>query len=196
MTRVRLGNDAHWSAQWVEVDLSAEPQEWAATTVSRRWAAQRLDGDPARIEAITASIARIVASLDAPTLKAALLLHPIPGEPVITVVGVCTVDAAPGLTLDALGDQLCVPEEMLETPRDRSLLETPAGAAVRLVQRYRESLAPGVEEIREHLAYGWLVADHAKGTVLTMSTVFVDLVAASTWTTAVDELAQSLTTGT
>jgi len=192
MIGMRFGHHTHW----VEVDLNAKPETWARATVRDRWAAQRLDGDPARIEAITASIARIVASLDAPTLKAALLLHPIPGEPVITVVGLRTVDAAPGLTLDALGDQLCVPEDMLETPRDRSLLETPAGAAVRLVQRYREPLAPGVEEIREHLAYGWLVADHAKGTVLTMSTVFVDLVAAGTWTAAVDELAKSLTTGT
>ena len=64
-----------------------------------------------------------------------------------------------------------------------------------MVQRYREPLSPGVEEIREHLAYGWLVpGNEHENTVITLSTVFVDLVTASTSTNAVDKLAQSLTT--
>ncbi len=191
MSGVRLDHDM----QWVEVDLSADPQAWATTTVGRRWAAQRLDDDPVRAEAITASIARIVTSLDVADLEAALLLYPAADQPVLTVVGLRTFPAPPGLTLDALGEELCVPEEMLELPRDHSVIETPAGPAVRLVQRYREPLSPGVEEIREHVAYGWLVSgsDHANA-VITLSTVFVDLVAAGKWIIAVDELARSLTT--
>jgi len=47
---------------------------------------------------------------------------------------------------------------------------------------------------REHLAYGWLLPDQGHDTVLTLSTVFVDLVAAGTSTATVDELARSLTT--
>lgn len=69
---VRFDHDA----QWVEVDLSAEPRAWAAATVGRRWAAQRLNDDPARAEVITASIARVVTSLGVAELAAALLLYP------------------------------------------------------------------------------------------------------------------------
>ena len=87
-----------------------------------------------------------------------------------------------------------MPEEMLEIPQDRSILQTPAGPIVRLVQRYREPLSPGVEEIRQHLVYGWLVAEGGDTTVVTVSTIFIDLVAAGTWTTAVDQLTRSLTT--
>ncbi|MGI9004031.1 MAG: hypothetical protein ACR2GH_20680 [Pseudonocardia sp.] len=190
MTDVRLDYDR----RWVEADPNATPQAWAATTVRRRWAERQLGDDPARTEAIIASVARIVDSIDTTALQAALLLYPAADEPVVTVVGLRTFDAAPGLTLDALGDELCIPTEMLEVPRDRSVIETPVGPAVRLVQRYRELLSPGVEEIREHVAYGWLVSgsDH-EDVVVTVSTAFVDLVAASTWITAVDELAQSLT---
>ena len=111
------------------------------------------------------------------------------------MVGLRTFPASPGLTLDALGEELCVPEDMLERPRQRSVIETPAGTAVRLVQRYGEPLSPDAAEIRDHVAYGWLVSgnDHEK-VVVTVSTVFVDLVAAGKWITAVDEFARCLTT--
>lgn len=190
MTEVQLDHDNHW----VEADLSIEPHAWAAATVRRRWGAQRLEDDLARAEAITASIVRIIGSLDATALEVALLLYPSADESIVTVAGLRTFDPAPGLTLDALGDELCMPEEMLEVPRDRSVLDTPAGPAVRLVQRYREPLSPGIEEIREHIAYGWLVTHHGDDTVVILSTLFVDLVAAGEWLTAVDELAQCLTT--
>jgi len=191
MTDLRLDSDG----QWVQANLAAQPQAWAAETVSRRWTEQRLDPEPHRSEVITASVTRIVSALGVAELDAALLLYPAADQPVVTVVGLRTVPAPPGLTLKGLGEELCVPEEMLERPRQRSVIETPAGTAVRLVQRYREPLCPGVEEIREHVAYGCLVAgsDH-ENVVVTVSTVFVDLVAAGTWITAVDELARCLTT--
>lgn len=172
---------------WVQVDLAAQPQAWAADTVSRRWAAQRLDPDRHRAEVITGSITRIVGALNPAALDAALLLYPAADAPVVTVVGQRSFPAPPGLTLEALGAELCVPEEMLERPRQRSVVETSSGPAVRLVQRYREPLSPDVAEIRDHIAYGWLVADHAQTTVVVASTAFVDLVAAGSWITAVDE---------
>lgn len=191
MTGLRLDPDG----RWVQADLAAQPQAWAAETVSRRWTEQRLDSDPHRSDAITASVTRIVSALGAAELDAALLLHPAADQPVVTVVGLRTFPAPPGLTLDALGEELCVPEEMLERPRQRSVVETPAGPAVRLVQRYREPLGPGAEEIRDHVAYGCLVAGSDRDTVVVIvSTVFVDLVAAGTWITVVDELARCLTT--
>jgi hypothetical protein len=172
---------------WVQVDLARQPREWAADTVSRRWAAQRLDPDPHRAEVITGSVARIVDALDAAALDAALLLYPAADKPVVTVAGLRSFPAPPGLALAALGDELCVPEEMLERPCQRSVVETVAGSAVRLVQRYREPLSADVAEIRDHVAYGWLVADHAQTTVVVASTAFSDLVAAGTWIAAVDE---------
>lgn len=190
MTGVRLGPDG----DWVDVDPGAARRAWAATTVSRRWAAARLDDDPARAEAITAGLARIVANLHTTALDKAWLLYPAADQPVVTVAGLRTFLAAPGLTLDALGDELTVPEQLLETPPDRSVIETPTGPAVRLVQRYRHPQSAGVDEIRQHIAYGWLAprSDHHT-IVVTLSTVFIDLVAAGTWITAVDELARSLT---
>ncbi len=173
---------------WVQVDLAAQPQEWAADTVSRRWAAQRLDPDSRRAEVIAGSVARIVGALDTTALDGALLLYPAADEPVVTVVGQRSFPAPPELTLEALGEELCVPEEVLERPRQRSVVKTLAGPAVRLVQRYREPLSADVAEIRDHVAYSWLVADHAQTTVVVASTAFIDLVAAGTWTTAVDEL--------
>lgn len=190
MTGLRLDPGSHW----VQVDLAAQPWEWAADTVSRRWAEQRLDSDPHRTEVITASVARIVDTLDAADLDAALLLYPTADQPVVTVVGLRTFPAPPGLTLEALGEELSVPEEMLERPRQRSVIGTPAGSAVRLVQRYGDPLAPEAVEIRDQVAYGWLVADRDQARVVVASTAFVDLVAAGKWITAVDELAQCLTT--
>ncbi len=191
MTGLRLDPDSHW----VQVDLAEQPREWAADTVNRRWAAQRLDPDPHRTETITASLTRIVGALEAADLHAALLLYPAADQPVVTVVGLRSFPAPPGLTLEALGEELNVPEDVLERPRQRSVIGTPAGSAVRVVQRYGEPLAPdGVVEIRDHVAYGWLVADRDQTKVVIASTAFVDLVAAGTWITAVDELAQSLTT--
>jgi len=190
VTGLRLDPDGHW----VQVDLAAQPRAWAADTVRRRWMEQRLDPELHRAEVITASVARIVGALDTADLDAALLLYPAADKPVVTVVGLRTFPAPPGLTLNVLGEELCVPEEMLERPRQRSVTETPAGTAVRLVQRYREPLSPGVEEIREHVAYGCLVAgSNHENVVVTVSTVFVDLVAAGKWITAVDELARCLT---
>ena len=189
MTGVRLDPDA----QWVRVDLAAPPASWAAETVSRRWIEQRIEPDPHHAEVITASVTRIVGALDTAELDAALLLYPAADQPVVTVVGLRTFPAPPGLTLDTLGEELCVPEEMLERPRQRSIIETPAGTAMRLVQRYREPLGPGVEEIRDHVAYGCLVAGSDRDTVVVVvSTVFVDLVAAGTWIIVVDELARRL----
>jgi hypothetical protein len=183
VTGLRLGPDS----PWVQVDLAAPPREWAADTVSRRWAAQRLDPDPHRAEVITASLARIVAAFHTAALDEALLLYPAADEPVVTVVGQRSFPASPGLTLEALGEELGVPEEMLEHPRQQSIVETPTGPAVRLVQRYREPLSPDVAEIREHVAYGWLATDHAQTMVLLASTTFVDLVAAGSWIAAIDE---------
>lgn len=190
MTGPRLDHDANW----VEVDLLAEPRAWAAATVASRWATQQAGADRDRIQAGTSSIARIVGSLDATALDAALLLYPVADEPVVIVVGLRSFAAAPELTLERLGDELCVPEQLLETPRDRSVVETPAGPAVRLVQRYHEPFSTGVVEVRDHVSYGWLVSGSGAETiVVTVSTVFVDLVAAGSWIIAVDELARSLT---
>lgn len=189
MTGLRLDPDGHW----VQVDLAAQPGVWAADIVSRRWTAQRLEPDPDRVGLITASVTRIVGALDTADLDAALLLYPAADQPVVTVVGLRSFPAPPGLTLEALGEELSVPEEMLERPRQRSVIGTSAGSAVRLVQRYGEPLAPDAAEIRDHIAYGWLVADRDQTRVVIASTAFVDLVAAGTWITAIDELARSVT---
>lgn len=174
---------------WVQVDLTAQPQEWAAATVSRRWAVQRLDPDPHRAEVITASMTRIVGALDQAALDAALLLYPSADRPVVTVLGQRSFPAPPGLTLEALGEELSVPAKLLERPRRRSVVETGSGSAVRLVQRYREPLSPDAAEIRDHVAYGWVVADHAQNTTVAVaSTTLIDLVAAGTWIAAIDEL--------
>lgn len=172
---------------WVQIDLAAQPQEWASDTVRQRWAVQRLDPDPCRAEVTTKSVARIAGALDTAALDEALLLYPAADEPVVAVVGLRTFPAPFGCTLAALGEELCVPEEMLERPRQRSVVQTPTGAAVRLVQRYRKPLSAAVAEIRDHLAYGWLVADHAQTTVVVASTTFVDLIAAGIWIPAIDE---------
>lgn len=184
MTSVRLDPDSNW----VQVDLEAQPREWAVQAVRQRWAEQQLIPDPHRAEVITASVARIVGALDTAAVDVALLLYPAADEPVVTVIGMRAFPAPPEFTLDALGEELSVPEEMLERPRQRSVVETPAGPAVRLVQRYREPLSPGVEEVRDHVAYGWLVGNQA----VIVSTTFVDLVATERWITMVDDLGRSV----
>ena len=58
----------------------------------------------------------------------ALLLYPAAEQQVVTVVGLRTFPATSGPRLEALGEELCVPEEMLELPRDRSVVETQRAA--------------------------------------------------------------------
>ena len=177
--------------QWVQVDLDADPEPWARALVGLRWAEEDLDPDPVRADAIVAGIAHILGGLENLNAGMAFLLYPAANDPVVTVVGVHAFDREPGETLDEVAQDLRFPDEMLEAPVEQSAVETASGPALRLIQRYREPLSPGVEQVREHVIYAWLLPDD--DSVVTVSTTFVDLVAAGIWRDALDELALSLT---
>jgi hypothetical protein len=176
--------------QWVEVDLGADPASWAREVVEQRWADEGLAADPAGIEVMVAAVSQVVSGLSELNAGMAFLLYPAADGPLVTVVTVRAFDMEPDLSPDGLAAELSFPEQMLEQPIDRSTVDTASGPALRLVQRYREPVSPGVEQVREHIVFAWLFTPEE--TVVTLSTTFVDLAVAQIWQPAVDELAQSL----
>ena len=176
--------------QWVEVDLDADPATWARELVEQRWAEEGLPADPGGVDVMVSAVSQLVGGLRDVNAGMAFLLYPAADGPLVTVVTVRAFDLEPGLTVDGLVAELSFPEQMLEEPTRRSTVDTASGRALRLVQRYREPVSPGVEQVREHIVFAWLF--EPEEAVVTLSTTFVDLAAADTWQPVVEELARSL----
>ena len=72
---------------------------------------------------------------------------------------------------------------------------TRSGPALHLIQRYREPETAEVEQIYEHEIFVWLLADEDGPLLVSMSTSYVDLIAADAWRPLLLMLADTLTAG-
>jgi hypothetical protein len=84
-----------------------------------------------------------------------------------------------------------VPAEMLEQPAVVETVETRSGSALHVIQRYREPVDAEVEQVQEHEAYAWIL-DVYGPMLVTLSTSYVDLVAAAEWRPELNRLASTL----
>src|SRR5689334_51632 len=109
-----------------------------------------------------------------------LFLQPVAAEPVI-----CSVT-------DLL-EEFRLPEEMLEQPVAQETIQTPAGPAVHLVQRYRAPVNPEYELVQEHEGFVWRVSDAQGDLAFYLSTGYLDLVKAARCRPRLVELAAPLT---
>lgn len=184
----------NYNGFWVEVGPDTDSLTWARTTVAERWADEDRPPDPQAAEAIAENMAGIIDTafaLDSPP-SMLFLLYPMADIPVLAAVAVRTAPCGGKVSLDRLAEDLRLPDSMLEQPIDQSIVATPAGPAMRLVQRFRASGEPGIEQVQEFIAYAWIIDDGEDTYCVTVSTSFTDLVNAGEWLPAVDELARSL----
>ncbi|GAB6903644.1 hypothetical protein [Kineosporia succinea] len=173
---------------WVMADLEADPHEWARAAVS--------SAD------VPEERAALLANVLVPALESArreevppvmvLFLMPRPGDPAICSVSVRAEGLADEVTLEDLVEEFRLPEEMLELPAQEESIETEAGPATHLVQRYRSPVNPEYEVVQEHEVFVWRVSDPGGDLGVYLSTSHVDLVEAGYWRPVLVELAKSL----
>ncbi|GLY15125.1 hypothetical protein LWF15_12295 [Kineosporia rhizophila] len=181
--------------EWVQADLEADPRRWAQTTILRRAARERAE--------LSAERVGLLVDVMVPALEAArkeeippvmlLFLQPVAAEPVICSV-VVRVEAVPeSLPTAGLLEEFRLPEEMLEQPAVQETIQTPAGPAVHLVQRYRAPVNPEYELVQEHEVFVWRVSDSQGDLAFYLSTGYLDLVEAARCRPKLVELASTLT---
>lgn len=183
-----------YNGLWTEADLDADPAAWATETVTRRWVEEEHPLDPHLAELIAANMAdlvRVVREQDPPPFML-FLLYPQANLPALAVVAVRTEPLNTAMTLDQVADDLRLPEQMLDRPAEQTVLDTPAGPALRMIQRYLAPLEPGIDEVQEAIAYAWTIDDGDGPHLVMLSTSFTDLVEAGRWRPCLDELAQTL----
>ena len=180
-----LGLD--YDDRWVVVDLD-HVDEWASAAARERWSGGQ--PEPGQVEVLSAGLAHVGDSLAESEAAMAFLLVPEPAAGIVAAVAVRAFPAE-GMSLDDVtGEVLAPPEAQLGEP-DVSRVATPAGEALRVVQRYAEPVDPRTERVVEQVLYAWVLGGH--DLVVTATTAFGDPGVAEQWRPAVDELARTFT---
>lgn len=183
----------NYNGLWVEADPDADPLNWARTTVAQRWTEEGLPADPELTSAVAENMADIIGTAfeQDPAPLMLFLLYPMANVSVLAAVAVRT-EPCDQISLEQLADEIRLPDPMLEQPVDQGTVDTPAGPALRLIQRYRAPIEPGIEQVQELIAHAWIIHDGDGPRLVTIAASFTDLVNAVEWRPAIDELAQSL----
>jgi hypothetical protein len=179
---------------WIVADLDQDPIAWARDVVCRRAAAEQVRLKPDVVEYLVEVMQpalRIAQDEDPPPVMV-LFLCPRVDQPMVTSVKVRAEGVDPGLSLAELAEELRLPAEMLEQPAIEELVDTRSGTALHLIQRYREPEDAEVEQVYEHEIFGWLLEDEEGTLLVSLSTSYVDLVAAEAWRPLLLMLAASL----
>jgi hypothetical protein len=178
---------------WIVADLDVDPLDWARGLVRRRAEEQNLRLEPDRIDLLAGVMvpALELSRAEDPPPVLVLFLYPQADQPMVASVKVRAEALDEGITLDELSDVLRVPAEMLEQPAVEELLETLSGPALHMIQRYREPVDAELEQVQEHEAYAWVLDDDGP-LLVTLSTSYLDLVAAAEWRPELWALASTL----
>jgi hypothetical protein len=181
------------SNEWVVADLDAEPLAGARALVRSQAEEVDLRLEPERIEALAAVMVpalEISQSEDPPPVMV-IFLYPRVDQPIVASIKIRAADLPADVTLDELLDDLRLPAEMLEQPAVEETIDTRSGPAVHLIQRYREPVDATFEQVQEHEVFAWIVDDDGP-LLLTLSTSYANLAAASTWRPDLVALASTL----
>lgn len=177
-----------YDGAWIEVDLEADVDAWAAEEIRLRVQASgerlRRRQLQSRAELLAAAV-RL--STRVPDSMALFLLSPLADGRVIAVVRMIAVELEPGDDSDpeGTGRRIVAPDGLqLVEPVEVTLIETPAGTATR--GRARITSGPD-SNVTELLTYAWVVPGYRFAAAFT--TAFVDLLVAGQWRPAVDGLA-------
>jgi hypothetical protein len=179
---------------WIVADLETDPVAWSRGLVQRRAEEEGLQLERERIELLAdvmlPALERSRAEDPPPVMV--LFLYPLVSQPIVTSVKVRAESIEDGVTLDEIADEIKFPAEMLEQPALVETVDTRSGPALHMIQRYREPVNPEVEQVREHEAYVWILADYDGPMLVTLSTTYLDLVAAGEWRPELAGLASTL----
>jgi hypothetical protein len=183
------------TAVWIIADLDVEPRAWAEDCVRQRAQEENLDLDPELFDLLAAGMVPALdgARSEDPPPVMIIFLYPVTDEPIVTSVHVRAEPVDEGVTIGELADDLRLPAEMLEQPSVESTIETLSGPALHIIQRYRQPIDPKVEEVQEHEAFLWILQDAGGPLAVTLSTSYLDLLAAAEWRPDLTALATSLT---
>jgi hypothetical protein len=179
---------------WVVADLEVDPGRYALDLVRSRAEEADICLERTRETLITEVIVSSLESSRAedPPPVMLLFLYPVPDHPIVTSVSIRAESLTESMTLDEFADDLRLPVEMLEASAVVEAIETRSGQALHMIQRYREPVSPGEEQILENETYAWVLEDYDGPMLVTLSTSYVDLVAAGRWRPELTALASSL----
>ena len=182
-----------YTNEWLAADQDAEPIEAARALVRTQAERVNVHLTPERIEALASVMmpALELAQNEDPPPVMVLFLCPDAEEPIITSVKIRAEDLPEPATLADLADEVRLPVEMLEQPAIEEIVDTRSGPALHVVQRYREPVDAHVEQVQEHEVFAWIVDDDGP-LLVTLSTSYVDLAAASEWRPDLIALAKTL----
>jgi hypothetical protein len=179
--------------EWLAADQDAEPIEAARALVRDQAQRQRLHLTPKRIDELAAVMmpALEIAQDEDPPPVMVLFLCPYAEDPIITSVKIRAEDLPDTTTLADLADEVRLPVEMLEQPAIEEIIDTRSGPALHVVQRHRQPVDAHVEQVQEHEVFAWIMDDDGP-LLVTLSTSYVDLAAASEWRPDLIALAKTL----
>jgi hypothetical protein len=179
---------------WIIADLDVDPVVWSGDVVRQRAEQENLSLRPEQVELLAAVMVPALefAQAEDPPPVMVLFLHPIADEPMVASVKIRAEAIDEALTLEEIADELRMPAEMLEQPAVQETVRTRSGEALHLIQRYREPIDAEFEQIQEHEVFAWILPDYDGPMLVTMSTSYVDLLAAAEWRPALTALASTL----
>jgi hypothetical protein len=181
------------TAEWLSADLDGEPLQEARALVRAQAEQEDLHLDAEQIEVLASVMmpALELAQNEDPRPVMVLFLCPDAEEPIITSVKIRAEDLPEPATLADLADEVRLPTEMLEQPATEEIIDTRSGPALHVVQRYREPVDAHVEQVQEHEVFAWIMDDDGP-LLVTLSTSYVDLAAATEWRPDLIALAKTL----
>jgi hypothetical protein len=178
---------------WIVADLDAEPVAWSRDLVRRRAEEESLRLESERIDRLADVMvpALELSHAEDPPPVMVLFLYPRIDRPIVASVKVRAEALGDDVTLEELSGELALPVQMLEQPAVVETVETRSGPALHVIQRYREPVDTEVEQVQEHETYAWIL-DVDGPMLVTLSTSYVDLIAAAQWRPELNRLASTL----
>jgi hypothetical protein len=185
---------------WSPADMDADPVACSHELVRRKAQEEEARLEPAWAQSLASVMvpAMELARTEDPPPVMILYLYPLVDEPIITSVKIRAYRLDEDvifedITFEDIATDLRMPAEMLEQPALEEMVDTRSGPALHVVQRYREPVDPHVEDILESEAFIWILHDDDGPLLVSLSTSYLDLVAAADWRPELLRLASTLT---
>lgn len=177
----------HPDGHWIEIDLAADPEVWGRATARQKWHESGRASDWFHEQLLVDAYTELARAARRWPPVFAYVLSPEPGEMPAGVVRILVGDVPSGFDRAAMIEEVCSSPDVAVEPAQVDEVETRAGTAVRVRERYHADDA--LRTVYEDTTYAWLVPEeHA---LLVASITFVDLTKAVKAAPLVESLARS-----
>ncbi|HVE24165.1 MAG TPA: hypothetical protein VNC22_02120 [Sporichthya sp.] len=196
MGAVSYGIRLEFPPGWLELpEPTSAVTSWARDIAEELWSIQPAPPTGAQVDELAAHLAALAADCPAhaPLIRLALLVSPT--MPVVVTGEIRQLapdDESSPFSPDALAEQCRQPDKALTRPAEVSLVDLPAGPAVRVRRTVRQPRQGFRRPVVEELLFAIFPPQLQREGIL-LSTTWTDLVLGDVHATEVDELAAGLT---